>query len=528
MQKLYLYIYVSISFGVIFIQGCVSLPSDVIMPQWDTDLNVPITTKTYTLNDIIKSQNYISINSQDSTYMISSDSLSQKIAISQFLQVETGTLTPSIPVYANFTKQDAYVQFPDSAKLSQAVISGGNFIIVANNASPTDTVQLIINFPGITKGGKPFPVAVTVPPNTSGKSQIFDFINCSYAQPDSQISNDGQLWIQASAISSSTGHPSITFEASTSNFTFTSLTGYLPTKSLGTHSSSFSLNLGDASKYRDKVSLKTASLFLSGKYKSLALNPFAVQVKNLSLVGKRNGSSLTRTLTFTNTSENSFTFDASGNYSTVYNENNSNITSFITFLPDSIFVSAEYIMNPYDDLTYKTVRIDDSISFVTRFTSKSVLSIAQTTFSDTVDISIDHDKRDQILKGKGAQLSVNIQNAIPLDSWIKVTLTDQNFHPLLVNGTPFVITKNNGVDSVKINGALTDANGNFLNTSASNTTITLDSVQIRQFAQNAQHAIISVTVKTSGNNNVPVVVRAYDWIKLNVFGKVTYTVQKNN
>src|ERR1035438_2333321 len=98
MQKLLLYIIGSISFLAVLIQGCVSLPSDVIMPQWDTDLNLPITTKSYNLNDIIKSQNYISINSQDSTYLISSDSLGQNIAISQFLQVNTESSTPSIPV----------------------------------------------------------------------------------------------------------------------------------------------------------------------------------------------------------------------------------------------------------------------------------------------------------------------------------------------------------------------------------------------------------------------------------------------
>jgi|CZKP01.1.fsa_nt_gi hypothetical protein len=529
MQKLLLYIIGSISFLAVLIQGCVSLPSDVIMPQWDTDLNLPITTKSYNLNDIIKSQNYISINSQDSTYLISSDSLGQNIAISQFLQVNTESSTPSIPVLAGGTTPiDAFIQFPDGAKLSQAVISNGIFKIVAHNNSPTD-VQLTINFPGITKGGNPFPMTLKVPASTDSITQIFNFTGCIYMQPVNQDpSYDGQLWINASA-TSATGHPIITFEAHISDFNFTSMTGYLPTKSLGTHSSSFALSLGDVSKYRDKVVLKTGSLSLKGKYNSLTINPFIVGVNNLHLVGKRNDSQLTDTLEFSNPLSNSFTFDASGNYSTVYNESNSNITSFITFLPDSIFVSAEYIMNPDNNTAYKTVRIDDTISFVAKFTSKSVLSIKQTTFTDTVNINIDQDKRNQIINGKGAQLTVDIQNAIPLNSWVKVILTDNAYHPLLINGAAFAVTKNNnGTDSVSIAGAQTDGNGNYLNYSASNTTITLDSVQIRQFAQNAQHAIVSITVETSHSNNVPVIVHANDWIKLNVFGRVTYRVKKNN
>jgi hypothetical protein len=527
MQKLYLYIIGSISFLVVLIQGCVSLPSDVIMPQWDTDLNLPITSKTYSLNDIIKSQNYISINSQDSTYLISSDSLSQNVAILPFVQVSTTESTPTVPVVAGSSAPDVFLLFPDSAKLNQAVISNGKFKVVAHNNSTTD-VQLTINFPGITKNGVPFPVKLTIPAITDSISKVFNFDSCVYAQPANQdLSYDGQLWIKPSA-TSTVGHPMITFESYTSDFNFISVTGYLPSKTLGTHSSSFSLNLGDASKYRDKVGLKTGSLSLKGKFNSLSLNPFIVGINNLHLVGKRNDSQLTYPLTFNDSTAYSFRFDASGNYSTDYNENNSNITKFITFLPDFIDVSAEYIMNPGNNPDYKTIRFDDSISFVTRFTSKSVLNIKQTTFTDTVDINIDQDKRDQIVNGQGAQLSVDIQNAIPLNSWIKVVLTDKNYHPLLIKGIPFVITKNNnGTDSVSIAGAQTYENGNYLKSSASTTTITLDSVQISQFAKNAQHAIISVTVETSHANNVAVVVRATDWIKLNVFGKVSYRIKNN-
>ena len=530
MLKLYLYIFVSISFFAVLFQGCVSLPSDVIMPQWDTDLNLPIATKIYSLNDIIKSPNYISINSQDSTYLITIDSLGQNVSISQFVQINTESSSPTVSVYTNNTTQSAYVLFPDSARLSRADISEGKFKMVTHNPSLTDTVQLTLNFPGITKAGAPFTIIVTVPPNTVSKTQIFDFINCLYVQPANQDpSYEGQLWIEAGATSSAAGPHSITFEAFTSDFVFTSLTGYLPTKSLGIHGSSFSLNIGDASNYRGKVDLKTGSLSLIGKYHSLAANPFIVGVKNLHMVGKRNDNQETVTLEFYNPLSNSFNFDASGNYSTAYNESNSNITSFITFLPDSILVSAEYIMNPDNNQAYKSVRSDDSISFMTKFTSVSVLHIKQTTFTDTVNVDIKQEDRDQILKGKGAQLTVDIQNAIPLNSWIKVILTDINYNPILINGVPFVITKNNnGTDSVSIAGSQTDINGNYLSSSVSTTTLTLDSTQIRQFSQNAHHAIISVTVETSHSNNVPVVVHASDWIKLNVFGRVTYRIQKNN
>ncbi|MDR3609673.1 MAG: hypothetical protein P4L27_03855 [Ignavibacteriaceae bacterium] len=528
MLKLNLYLLGYIYFLAVIFQGCVSLPSDLIMPQWDTDLNVPITTKNYTLDDIVKSQNYISINPSDNTYLISSDSLNQEIPISNFIQINTETSTPTAPVPAdNKTTVSAYLPFPEGAKLSQAVITQGKFKVVAHNTFSIDA-QLTLNFPGVTRNGASIPVTFTVPAYSNSTIQLVGFANTQYIQPANQdTSKNGQLWITASA-TSSTGLIYITFESYTSDFNFSSAVGYLPKKSLGTHSNSFPLNLGDASKYRDKVVLQNGSLSLTGKYKSISANPFLVGVNNLRLVGKRNDSHLTDTLKFIDATSNSFTFDASGNYSTVYNEHNSNITSFITFLPDSIFVSAEYIMNYDNSTAYKTVRMDDSISFTTRFTSQSILSIAQTTFTDTVNIDIDHDKRDQIQNGKGAQLNVDFQNAIPLNSWVKVTLTDINYHPLLINGSKFIITKNsNGTDSVNIPGSQTDVNGIFVNTSSAKTSITLDSLQIRQFSQNAYHAIISVTVETS-HQSVPVVVHATDWIKLNIYGRVTYTVKNNN
>jgi hypothetical protein len=498
------------------------------MPQWDTNLNIPITTKNYTLDDIIKSQNYISINHSDNTYLIASDSLNQKIAISQFIQINSERSSPSASVIADgVTTQETFILFPDGAKITQADITKGQIKIIAHNNYSTDAL-LTLYFPGILINGSPWQFTIPIPANTASLSKILDLTNCQYRQPANQItSKDGQLWIKANA-SSLSGLSYVSFESYTSNFDFTSVTGYLPTKTLGTHSSSFPLNLGDASSYRNKVILDNGSLSLKGKYQSASTNPFIVGINNLRLVGKRNDSQLTNTLTFTDTNSNSFRFDASGNYSTVYDKTNSNITDFISFLPDSVYVSAEYVMNPDNITNYKTVRIDDSISFTTSFTSKSILTIKKTTFTDTIDIDVSKDDRDQIVNGKGAQLSVDLKNAIPLNTWIKVTITDNNYHPLQFNGSNFVITKNsNGTDSVNIAGSLTNLNGTFLSASTSKTSIELDSLQIKLFAQNAYHAIVSVTVETS-NNNLPVIVHATDWINLNVYGRVTYTVKNNN
>jgi hypothetical protein len=58
-------------------------------------------------------------------------------------------------------------------------------------------------------------------------------------------------------------------------------------------------------------------------------------------------------------------------------------------------------------------------------------------------------------------------------------------------------------------------------------TVNLDSTQIRLLAERAQYAIVSVNVETSGGTNIPVYIRMRDWIKLNVFGRVTYRIKED-
>ena len=74
---------------VLNLTGCFDLPNDVIMPQWDVDLNVPLLKKAYTLEDIIKSDKEpnISIDPIDSLYVIQSDNYLSTSGISEFLQV---------------------------------------------------------------------------------------------------------------------------------------------------------------------------------------------------------------------------------------------------------------------------------------------------------------------------------------------------------------------------------------------------------------------------------------------------------
>ena len=527
MKIFYMFALLSIALATFFFQSCAKFPSDVIAPQWDVDLTIPLATKSYLLADIIKPQNYISIDpTQDSIYVITGDEYSQSIGISNFIKILTSSEVTGVPIPAGATNYPVPIPFPEGVKMNTAVFQSGTFFIVGHNPKSTP-VSLIISIPTIYNSNTTGILQDTlVVPAQNGtnpgyNSKTIDLAGHSYQASDQNDQDSLHIYVTLAGISDIT-YPFVTFDSKVSDFYFTSFAGYLPTKSLGTKTNSFSLNLGDAVKYRNKVTLSTASLTLNGKYKSPAINPFVVEVGNFQVVGSRIGSTLTKALTF-NSASNTFQFDSTGNFTAVYNETNSNITDFISFLPDSINISAEYVMNPDNSTEYRTATSSDSVTFTTNFSTKSVMAVQQTSYSDTLTLSITQDDRDQIAKGKGVSATIDIQNAIPLNSWIKVTMADSTYHPL------FVISKSaSGADSINFPGATVDGNGNVINLGINSTTVSLDSAQIRLLGQKAFYAIVSVTVNTTGNNNTPVTVKAKDWIKLNVYGKVTYRINEKD
>ena len=526
MRKLQMNLYFFVILIAVIIQGCVKLPSDVLMPQWDTDLNIPIATKSYTIDDIIKKANsssYITKDTTDNIYLIKSDTYSQSIGISNFTKVSTANSLKNTPISANGSDSvELFLAFPENATLDSATFVSGSLKVIGRNPSPTATCTLTVRIPGIYKAnGTQLVVKVPVDPNSTN-TQLVDLTGAKYKEPASQslppALNKGQLDIQAKA--SGTGTGLVYFDTYVSDFVFSTVTGYLPPKKLGSQTTNFPLNIGDATKYRDKVFLKTATLTLQGKYKSPTANPFVVKIDTLIIQGVRNSGGATKNLSFNSMSVDSFRFDANGNFTQPFTESNSNISEFITFLPDVIKIYAAYSMNPDNSLSSHTATSTDTVYFTTNFTSKSLLAILKNSFSDTLALDMDQNARDQIKKGQGVSATVQIQNAIALNSWVKVTLTDEHYNKL------FVITKSTtGADSISFHGASVDANGNVTTPGFDTTTIALDSTQIKLLAERAHFAIISCTVATTGANNAAVYVRPTDWIKLYVYGHVSYRVK---
>ncbi len=505
--------------------GCLNLPDDIVLPEWDVDLNVPLADKTYLLDDIIQSQNYISINPDDSIYLINSDDYTHLLGISEFIKVTPETVNPDNEVTANNNDStEIYLEFPEGAKLDEAEFKDGIIKIVGHNSSNAETVTLSVRIPGLKKpDNTELFLVMEIPPNSS-VTKIESLKDFTYKEPSGQLFLfKGQLWMIAKASASSGQGAIVTFDAYSSDLVFKNVTGYLPRKSLDVQSKTFGLDLGtQAANYRDKVINTEGILKLMGNYKSNGLTPFSVEVKDLKLVGKRNDGQL-QELRFNNSSSITLRFDSQGNLGLEFNKDNSNINSFISFIPDSINLTAEYIMNPDNSADYRTASIQDSIVFSTNFQTKGILSISKITLTDTVEIDLTSSQRKQIRDGKGAQVNLEVENGIPLNGWLKATLVNEFYVPL------FTITRNsNGTDSLQVNGASINSSGNVQAPSTSNALVGLTESEILMLSE-AYFAVISVSVETSGftPGNPPLVfIHANDKVKLKSYGKVTYRVKE--
>ncbi|MBZ0198277.1 MAG: hypothetical protein K8H86_00300, partial [Ignavibacteriaceae bacterium] len=332
----------------------------------------------------------------------------------------------------------------------------------------------------------------------------------------------GQIWLIAKAQTTTNFAASALLSAYSSDFLFSSATGYLPVKTLGVTETTYDLNLGDAIDFRDKAFLREADLKLTAHYKSPATNPFDIEVKDLKVIGRRN-TGQTITLAFNNNPNLTLRFK-NGTFDTSFTNLNSNVNEFLTFLPDQVSVSAEYIMNPDDDHTYHTATNQDSVNFETSFTSRSFFALKKSTITDTTEVELSDDDRDRIRDGRGANLTVEIDNGIPLTSWLKADLVDKNYNLL------FTATKNAGKDSLYFLGAQIGSNGEVSTNTFSTTTIQLDSSQIQKFAD-ARYLIYSVSVRTrDAYNNPPptVALRGKQKLTVKAFGGVKYFVKPDD
>ncbi len=502
--------------------SCADLPDDLVAPSWDVDLNVPLINKTYLLSEIINEDPHITIDTSNGKgiYLLHSDKYQLSSGVDEFLQLNISTSSQNNPVPA--TENDSaviYIEFPEGAEIDSAVFENGFLTVSAYNPS-LHRADLFLTVPGILD-----PDNNQVRINMSlesyrGDSVTYNLQNHFYRFPSNQpVGEKGKLQIVGKAMSQV---PSETFLLTSyyiSDFYFKSISGILPSKSLGNQEEAFGFETGETEEYRNRTTLREAELKLLASYFSPAADPVGVEIRNLKIIGmhKNGGEFYLRDI---NGSINHNIKFSGTSIEKIYNEQNSNINDFISFLPDTVILNAEYFMNP--DREHGTATTEDSLKFETYFSTRSFLSLNSTNIQDKTSIEIGDKDREVIRKNKKADFILELENALPLAVWLKMDLYDADGNFL------FTLTNNsNGTDSVYFEPAEIDANGEVISSTVNQPVrITLDSSQVEMLSR-TNSANYSVTVSTK-NNNQPdpptVAIRPTSWIKIKGYSTIKYRV----
>ncbi|QQS36915.1 MAG: hypothetical protein IPM56_02880 [Ignavibacteriales bacterium] len=504
--------------------SCFDLPDEVLLPTWQVNLNVPLINKSFTLSEIINENPYISVDSSsgDLIYLFQSDNYLHYSDISEFMSLDFETSIQNIPMPASDNDSAiVYVEFPDSVELENALFSNGNLALSFYNPS-SHRANINIRFPAIlTPNGENLSFDFQLAP-AMFDSVSYSLANHRYQLPPGGV-NSNKLQIVSRVSSAVPMQTYVIGNLYISNFSFISAAGLLPPKSLGYSEDVFELDVDSIENFRDKLILAEALLEITAGYISPLQHPVDVEVRNLNIIGIRNDG--TEFFMRDSTGNIFHTLRLSGaSVKKNYTEQNSNINEFVAFLPDSIIVRAEYIMNP--DHKRVTASIEDSIKIETEFSTRSILSLHNAKIQDVTSLEIGQKDRDLIEDGRSADFIIEVETAIPVGMWLRLDLNDSNGNYL------FTITKDiTGSDSVYFEPAEVSPGGEVTASIQSQPIrIVLDSAQVEMLSR-SYSADFYVTVSTKHSGNTPpvyVAVRPSAWLKIKAYCTTNYNIDIND
>ena len=506
MNKYVLFRKYSLFMILLLIPACFEVPSDFNMPEWDVDLRVPIASKDYYLDEILEDYDFVSLDSteQSVVFYFATDTLIQKRGIGEFLEgrlQETGKVL-NVPIANGDASQS--ITMSDGLRIDSAYFRSGDISMNITNNS-TGTVTFLFTFPGfIAPGtGNPLTISETVAANSSSDvAKTF----ANYAYTSSNQDNNDELVIQVNITAGSPGGTAdIIFNISNSVFEY--VRGVIPTLYMDALKNALEIPLEDDIKvFRDKTVIKNPEIFFRAYYHSKSTEQlFDVMLQGVKVDGVRNTSE-TFNLTGQNGNENLGDYVIEDrSFDKHFTNDNSNLTEFIQFLPDSIIFTSDVIMNP--DNKSGTARIDDSLEFNLSFRADSYINVDHVQYKDTVDIDWDADTKDYIQNGRYGDFVLELSNSMPITVEATMYFCDADFEPFF--------QKEFSIEGAPVNdqGFITMPMDNTVN-------MVLDSAEIYQLSI-SEHLLFLWEFSTSEIDS-DVALRSKDWFSLKSYCTVKY------
>jgi hypothetical protein len=502
---------------VLIVGGCLDIPEKLVVPEWDVDFNIPLVNRVYTIDDVIGEQENIEVE-PDSIYLIHTREYTQVRNLLDFIKLEGAVNEENISIPPLNGSRDIFLDFrSDVVEIESATFSGGDINLNIRNTSSL-TVSFIITVPGIRLSQSPLVLSASLAP---GENTMImqDLAGYTYSDPPNQpplLRNT--LWIQAEANAAGTNTGgNVEFDVEISDFFFSSVTGRFSEQDVGRKSDTISADLGrDLDDFRNKIHLASAALRISAEYRSVFENPFNLRIDSLTIAAVSDNGEIY--LTDSTGSRYINLFLDQGTIDINFNESNSNLIEIINSVPDNFIISASFRILGGNQSG--TITNEDLSNIRLDISTRSILALARSTITDTLRIWISDDERDRIRDAQLTNFSLDILNYVPVKGWLRIDFLDS-----LRNRTFTLRVEND--DSLMIQGAIiNEADGNVTSPSVTFRHVDLTREEILQLAE-SYFVIARVSIETSSFRETDpplVIIRASDWMKVNIYGRVKYHV----
>jgi len=502
--------------------SCMDEIKEPVMPRWDVELNLPIGSKKFTIEDIANRQEQIEITSAR-TLKFTTDPIEADTSISFLLNntfdMEADTTFPIIGTSVEFNM----IAGRDSVRMDSAVIQDGEvrYRMKNNNTFP---VSVSFTFPGFTRriGGTidTFKIQANLAANqTVDVRNIIS--NYRYKQPPNQpfgATRPG-IWIKVNISSTVFGlGQTVEIDFKVKDLKFEFFSGRVKPFDLGSRSQKLTNALsGDLKDFIKAVTFNRASLTLTT---STTFKGYDVLLKDLQIVGTYKDGSPPIYLLFNGSNRKDILIPAGATKKDTFSTLNTNINQFIKATPDSIEVKAKIVMNP----EYKTgsVNVADKVSFKAEFEAYSQMKVENAIITDTLELDWDQETKDKISQGNEANLDVEILNALPFELQLVGYFMDKNKTKL------FYFTRQLGTGAVNdtvinLQSANINANGEVVQPRKSTIKFTLNKTDFEKF-KNAAYIVQRFRITSAQNQSV--ILKADDYVTVKLSGRINYRVKE--
>jgi|GEM_PF-5341825 len=510
-------IFLTLIFIPLFV-GCMDFPEDITIPSWDTEFNLPLMNRKYELGELIKTDKYISVDSQNGfIYVAHHEDYGGKQGTENFIEGRIDQSKNDITIPVTNGQGTIGVAYDNGLTIDSAKLVRGTLMMSVKNTSASEATVKMELPAFIAPDGNKLTLQKTI---AGGATETVnqDLNGYSYDSRKQKFGPDS-LQIDGTVLGSNfSGNLVINYSITNSMFSY--FAGIVPPTPVEAVESSVGLPItDDVADFRDKLKLWDIQLKLIGNYidKILAFNPndqnkpFDIEIETLNITGYRNNKTQQFSLKLKGRNDNNLgpVTMRNKNLEEIYTAENSNLSDFLAFIPDSIMVTAIPKINPERKRGAATYR--DTLQFGFNLIIKSVVTVKNLEAKDTVDLEMDGDARDWLKDFKAATIYFKIDNKVAFGGKIVMHYTDKNYIKLLTLDTltfePADVNTD-GIPSVKHSEPIVE----------------LDSMQLQKFAE-SYYIIAEVIINTTNSHlDQKAIFSSKDWLGIISFCKVIYNI----